>query len=61
MAINSSTVAEARRRRKLGAIGLSDDAEALRKRTVEMGRSDEAAKVAEAIAAAPESQGSVIA
>jgi oligopeptide/dipeptide ABC transporter ATP-binding protein len=44
-----------------GAIGLSDDAEAQRKRTVELGRSGAAAKVAEAIAAAPESEGSVIA
>jgi oligopeptide/dipeptide ABC transporter ATP-binding protein len=44
-----------------GAIGLSDDAEATRKHTVELGRSGAAAKVAEAIAAAPESEGSVIA
>jgi oligopeptide/dipeptide ABC transporter ATP-binding protein len=43
------------------ATGLSDDAEALRKRTVEMGRTDQSARVAEAIAAAPESEGSVIA
>jgi oligopeptide/dipeptide ABC transporter ATP-binding protein len=44
-----------------GATGLSDEAEAVRKRTVELGRSVVAAKVAEAIAAAPESEGSVIA
>ncbi len=43
------------------ATGLSDDVEELRRRTVEMGRTDEAAKVAEKIAAAPESEGSVIA
>jgi oligopeptide/dipeptide ABC transporter ATP-binding protein len=43
------------------AIGLSDEVEAVRKRAVEMGRTDESAKVAEAIAAAPESEGSVIA
>jgi len=43
------------------AIGLSDDAEQLRRHTVELGRSGEAVKVAEAIAAAPESEGSVIA
>jgi oligopeptide/dipeptide ABC transporter ATP-binding protein len=43
------------------AAGLSDQVEELRRRTVEMGRSGQAAKVAEAIAAAPESKGSVIA
>jgi oligopeptide/dipeptide ABC transporter ATP-binding protein len=43
------------------AIGLSQEAEDLRKQTVEMGRHDQAAKIAEAIAAAPESEGSVIA
>jgi oligopeptide/dipeptide ABC transporter ATP-binding protein len=43
------------------AIGLSDEAEHLRRETVELGRSDMAAKIAEAIAAAPESEGSVIA
>ncbi len=42
------------------AIGLSDEVESLRRRTVELGRSGAAAKVAEAIAAAPESEGSVI-
>jgi oligopeptide/dipeptide ABC transporter ATP-binding protein len=44
-----------------GAIGLSEQAEALRVRTVEEGRSDKSKKVAEEIAAAPESEGSVIA
>jgi oligopeptide/dipeptide ABC transporter ATP-binding protein len=43
------------------AIGLSDEAEELRRHTVEEGRSSQAAKVAEAIASAPESEGSVIA
>jgi oligopeptide/dipeptide ABC transporter ATP-binding protein len=43
------------------AIGLSDEVEDLRKHTVELGRSGAATKVAEAIAAAPESEGSVIA
>ncbi len=42
------------------AIGLSDEAESLRRHTVELGRSGAAAKVAEAIAEAPESEGSVI-
>jgi len=42
------------------ATGLSDEVESLRKHTVELGRSGAAAKVAEAIAAAPESEGSVI-
>jgi oligopeptide/dipeptide ABC transporter ATP-binding protein len=43
------------------AIGLSQEAEDLRKQTVAMGRHDQAAAIAEAIAAAPESEGSVIA
>jgi len=43
------------------AIGLTDEAEELRKHTVELGRTSAAAQVAEAIAAAPESEGSVIA
>ena len=43
------------------AVGLGEEIEDLRRRTVELGRSSEAAKVAEAIAAAPESEGSVIA
>jgi peptide/nickel transport system ATP-binding protein len=43
------------------ATGLTEEAEALRVRTVEEGRSGKSAKVAEAIAAAPESEGSVIA
>jgi peptide/nickel transport system ATP-binding protein len=43
------------------AIGLSEQVEQLRRNTVEMGRSGASAKVAEAIAAAPESEGSVIA
>jgi oligopeptide/dipeptide ABC transporter ATP-binding protein len=43
------------------AIGLSEQVEELRKQAVEMGRSGASAKVAEAIAAAPESEGSVIA
>ncbi len=43
------------------AIGLSDEAEDLRKQTVQMGRHADAMQVAEAIAAAPESEGSVIA
>ncbi|HET7017228.1 MAG TPA: ABC transporter ATP-binding protein [Streptosporangiaceae bacterium] len=43
------------------AIGLSEQVEELRQHAVEMGRSGAAAKVAEAIAAAPESEGSVIA
>jgi oligopeptide/dipeptide ABC transporter ATP-binding protein len=43
------------------ATGLSDDAEGLRRQTVEMGRSDPSARIAEAIAEAPESEGSVIA
>jgi oligopeptide/dipeptide ABC transporter ATP-binding protein len=43
------------------AIGLSDQVEEIRRNAVEMGRSGAAAKVAEAIAAAPESEGSVIA
>ncbi len=43
------------------AIGLGDEAEDLRRQAVEHGRSGKAAKVAEAIAAAPESEGSVIA
>jgi peptide/nickel transport system ATP-binding protein len=42
------------------AAGLSDRAEELRKETVREGRSVAAAEVAEAIAAAPESEGSVI-
>ena len=42
-----------------GATGLGEDAEALRTQAVEAGRSAKSAKVAEAIAAAPESQGSV--
>ncbi len=43
------------------AVGLTEEAEDLRKQTVEMGRHAQAVKVAEAIAAAPESEGSVIA
>jgi oligopeptide/dipeptide ABC transporter ATP-binding protein len=43
------------------AIGLTEEAEALRVRAVEEGRSDKSKKVAEEIAAAPESEGSVIA
>ncbi len=43
------------------AIGLGEETEDLRRRTVEMGRSGQALQVAEAIAAAPESEGSVIA
>jgi oligopeptide/dipeptide ABC transporter ATP-binding protein len=43
------------------ATGLSDEVERLRKQTVELGRSGAAVKVAEAIASAPESEGSVIA
>ncbi len=43
------------------AIGLTDDAERLRAQAVELGRTRRAAEVAEAIAAAPESEGSVIA
>jgi oligopeptide/dipeptide ABC transporter ATP-binding protein len=43
------------------AIGLTDEAEELRKHTVEMGRHGQSALVAEKIAAAPESEGSVIA
>jgi len=43
------------------AIGLTDDAERLRTRAVEADRSHRAAQVAQAIAAAPESEGSVIA
>ena len=43
------------------AIGLSGQAEALRTQAVELGRSQRAARVAQAIAAAPESEGSVIA
>jgi oligopeptide/dipeptide ABC transporter ATP-binding protein len=43
------------------ATGLSEQVEALRVRTVEMGRTSSSKKVAEAIAAAPESEGSVIA
>jgi oligopeptide/dipeptide ABC transporter ATP-binding protein len=43
------------------ALGSDAEAEALRKRTVEMGRGTRAAKVAEAIAAAPEAEGSVMA
>jgi len=43
------------------AIGLSEQVEQLRRNTVELGRSGAAVKVAEAIAAAPESEGSVIA
>ncbi len=43
------------------AIGLTPEAEDLRRHTVELGRSGQAVKVAEAIAAAPESEGSVIA
>jgi oligopeptide/dipeptide ABC transporter ATP-binding protein len=43
------------------AVGLTEEAEDLRRQTVEMGRHDQAAKIAEAIAMAPESEGSVIA
>jgi oligopeptide/dipeptide ABC transporter ATP-binding protein len=43
------------------AIGLTEHAEELRTQAVEMARGDKAAKVAEAIAAAPESEGRVIA
>jgi peptide/nickel transport system ATP-binding protein len=43
------------------AIGLTDDAEHQRARAVELGRTGRAAQVAEAIAAAPEAKGSVIA
>ena len=43
------------------AIGLSEQAEDLRIQAVELGRSQRAAQIAEAIAAAPESEGSVIA
>jgi len=43
------------------ATGLSEKVEAARVRAVEMGRTGKAAKIAEAIAAAPESEGSVIA
>ncbi len=42
------------------AIGLSAEAEELRKHTVALGRSGQSVQVAEAIAAAPESEGSVI-
>ena len=42
-----------------GATGLGEDAEALRTQAVEAGRSAKSAKGAEAIAAAPEAQGSV--
>jgi hypothetical protein len=45
----------------VAAAGTAGDAEEIRKRAVEQGRHDAAAKVAEAIAAAPESEGSVIA
>lgn len=44
-----------------GALGLSDAAEDLRRRTVGEGRSAAAAQIAEAIAARPEAEGSVIA
>jgi oligopeptide/dipeptide ABC transporter ATP-binding protein len=43
------------------ATGLTEEAEALRRRTVEQGRSDRSARIAQKIAAAPESEGSVIA
>ena len=43
------------------AIGLTEAAEALRTHAVELGRTDRSAKIARAIAAAPEAQGSVIA
>ena len=43
------------------AIGLSDGAEAERAHAVEAGRTDRAAKIAQAIAAAPEAEGRVIA
>src|SRR5579859_1650167 len=43
------------------AIGLTPDAEAQRVHAVEAGRTSRAAQIAEAIAAAPEAQGSVIA
>jgi oligopeptide/dipeptide ABC transporter ATP-binding protein len=43
------------------AVGLSEEAEDLRTRAVGEGRTTEAAKVAEAIAASPEAEGSVIA
>ncbi|HVB42764.1 MAG TPA: ABC transporter ATP-binding protein [Streptosporangiaceae bacterium] len=42
------------------AIGLDSETEDLRRQAVALGRGDRAAKVAEAIAAAPESEGSVI-
>ena len=42
------------------ATGLDAEAEALRTAAVEMGRGNRAAKIAEAIAAAPESEGSVV-
>jgi len=45
----------------VSAAGVEQDAEEIRRRAVEQGRHDAAAKVAEAIAAAPESEGSVIA
>ncbi|HEV2372138.1 MAG TPA: ABC transporter ATP-binding protein [Streptosporangiaceae bacterium] len=44
----------------VAAAGLSEDAEDLRRRTVAEGRSEAAAEVAEAIAASPESEGSVL-
>ena len=43
------------------AIGLTEQVEQLRRHTVELGRSGASVKIAEAIAAAPESEGSVIA
>jgi oligopeptide/dipeptide ABC transporter ATP-binding protein len=43
------------------AIGLTEAAEALRTQTVELGRTHRAAQIAQAIAAAPEAEGSVIA
>jgi oligopeptide/dipeptide ABC transporter ATP-binding protein len=45
----------------VAAAGIEQDAEEIRRRAVEQGRHGAAAKVAEAIAAAPESEGSVIA
>jgi oligopeptide/dipeptide ABC transporter ATP-binding protein len=43
------------------AIGLTEHADNLRARAVELGRTQQAAQIAQAIAAAPESEGSVIA
>jgi oligopeptide/dipeptide ABC transporter ATP-binding protein len=45
----------------IAAAGTAEDAEQIRRRAVEQNRHEAAAKVAEAIAAAPESEGSVIA